>query len=100
MDAALAALGVLLWLALLFIAGDVAARLVRPRVGWRTRFAQRALIVFALLLFFAVAAPLLPPLGSLGIPVAVSALGFLAGLDARVEPVGPWYAFWRRRLIR
>lgn len=100
MDAALAALGVVLWLAFSFIAGDIAARLVRPRVGWRTTFPQRALIVLALLLFFAVAAPSLPPLGSIGIPVAVGALGFLAGLDARVEPVGPWYAFWRRRPVR
>ena len=89
-----------LWLAFFFIAGDIAARLVRPRLGWRTTFPQRALIVLALLLLFAVGAPLVPPLGSLGIPVAVAALGFLAGLDARVEPVGPWYAFWRRRLVR
>ncbi|MGH2499930.1 MAG: hypothetical protein ACRDF0_07570 [Candidatus Limnocylindria bacterium] len=86
----------LLPLVVLALLGDIAARLVRPRTSVRVDFARRALILAALL----VAAIAVPPLRPAVLPLAIFLIAFLSGLDDRVEPVGPWWAFWKRAPVR
>jgi len=80
--------------------GDIAARLLRPRVPWRLTFSKRALLLALFLVLWVFVGPRVPLLYALALPLAGFLVTFLSGLDERVQLVGPWWAFWKRAVVR